>query len=87
MRFAWFEHSDGKGMCQDKSFHTYGNLERIIDWKRSGRKMMLRFWRKKRLAGRNPARCGPASRGVVGRGREKLPLTRLGVFLFSVNNE
>ncbi len=23
-------------MCQDKSFRTYGNLERIIDWKRRG---------------------------------------------------
>jgi len=33
---AWFEHSEGKGMCQDKSFRMYGNFVRIIDWKRRG---------------------------------------------------
>jgi hypothetical protein len=63
-------------MCQDKSFPTYGNLERIIDWERSGRKMISRFWRKKGwLVGAPPcALCGPARRMVLWGGREKLPL-------------
>jgi hypothetical protein len=28
-------------MCQSKNFCMYGNFVRIIDWKRSGEKMML----------------------------------------------
>ena len=65
MTLTWFEHDRGKE-CVREEFPYVRKLWTDDEFETNGRKMLSRFWRKKRLAGRSPAQCWPASLGVVG---------------------